>query len=438
MPLLPIKYTEIVYTVNSSTYPRRWAGRAACGFLLLVAAVLLLQGCSKSDDAASQGGGKKGKKGGNDGPVPVEVARVARKDVPIDMTAVGNVESYSTVSIRSQINGQLEKVFVEDGQYVAKDQKLFQIDARPLQAQVAQGEATLARDRAQLGQAQANVARDVANEKYARENAQRYQALFKEGVVSRDDQDRLGSTADAQSQLVVADRAAIESAQAQIQADQANLDNTKLQLSFTSISAPIDGRAGNVSVKAGNIINASQTELLSIAQVQPIYVTFAVPESRLGEIQRYMTTSKLVVEAAGQDQVNRVERGYLTFVDNNVDSTTGTIKLKGTFQNAERKLWPGEYANVTLKLSSQSNALVIPTQAVQSGQDGSYVYVVKGDRTVEARQITVGLRRETEVVVDKGLADGEIVVTQGQLRLAPGSRVNMSGPGGSRNKTGDS
>ena len=303
-------------------------------------ALLLLTGCAKSADAAAQGDGKKGKKGGNDGPVPVEAATAVRRDVPIDLAAVGNVESYSTVSIRSQISGQLEQVFVEDGQYIAKNEKLFQIDARPLEAQVAQGEATMARDRAQLGQAQANLARDIANEKYARENAQRYQTLFKEGVVSREEQDRLASTADAQTQLVAADRAAIESAKAQIQADEANLGNIKLQLSFTTISSPIDGRAGNVTVKAGNIINASQTELLSIAQVQPIYVTFAVPEARLGEIQRYMAGSKLVVEAAGQDQVNRVERGFLTFIDNNVDSTTGTIKLKGTFQNTERKLWP--------------------------------------------------------------------------------------------------
>jgi multidrug efflux system membrane fusion protein len=422
--------------VNFSNYPRKRAGEVACGLLLLAAAVLVMQGCAKTEDAASQGGGKKGKKGGDGGPVPVEVATVVRRDVPIDLTAVGNVEAYSTVSIRSQINGQLEKVFVEDGQYVTKNQKLFQIDPRPLQAQVAQAEATMARDRAQLGQAQANLARDIANEKYARENAQRYQALFKEGVVSRDDQDRLASTADAQTQLVLADKAAIESAQAQIQADEANLGNIKLQLSFTTIFAPIDGRAGNVSVKAGNIITASQTEMLSIAQVEPIYVTFAVPESRLGEIQRYMATSKLAVEATGQDQINEVEHGVLTFIDNNVDSTTGTIKLKGTFQNTDHKLWPGEYANVTLKLSTQANALVIPSQAVQTGQDGSYVYVVKDDRTVDARNVTLGLRRETEVVVDKGLSDGEIVVTQGQLRLAPGSRVNMPGEAGRRPRPG--
>jgi len=185
-------------------------------------------------------------------------------------------------------------------------------------------------------------------------------------------------------------------------------------------------------VKAGNIVTANQTELMSIAQVLPIYVSFSVPESRLGEIQRHMAGTKLTVEAAGQDELNRVERGVLTFVDNNVDSTTGTIKLKGTFQNAERKLWPGEYANVTLKLSMQSNALVIPNQAVQTGQDGAYVYLVNDDRTVQVRPIIAGLRREADIVIDKGLSDGETVVTQGQLRLAPGSRVTLPGEVGGR------
>ena len=203
-------------------------------------------------------------------------------------------------------------------------------------------------------------------------------------------------------------------------------------MSFTTIYAPIDGRAGNVTVKAGNIVNANQTELLLIAQVQPIYVTFSVPEARLEEIQRHMGGTRLVVEATGQEDVARVERGLLTFIDNNVDSTTGTIKLKGTFENGQRRLWPGEYANVTLKLSTQSNALVIPNQAMQTGQDGTYVYLVKEDHTVDVRPITVGLRRETDLVIASGLSEGETVVTQGQLRLAPGSRILLPGESGGR------
>src|SRR4029077_13142465 len=358
------------------------------------------------------------------------------KNVPIDMTAVGNVEPFSTVSVRPQVSGQIPEVFIEDGQYVAKNQKLFQIDPRPFEAQVAQVEATMSRDRAQLSQAQANLARDTANDRYAKEQADRYVALFQQGVVSRDDRDRFGSNADALAQLVLADKAAIESAQAQIQADAANLSNIKLQLSFTTIYSTLDGRAGNVTVKAGNIVTANQTEVLSIAQVQPIYVSFSVPENRLGEIQRYMAGTRLPVEAAGQDDLVTPERGVLTFIDNNVDSTTGTIKLKGTFQNAARKLWPGEYANVTLKLSTQANALVIPNQAMQTGQDGTYVYVVDADRKADVRPITIGLRGETDLVVDKGLSEGEMVVTQGQLRLAPGMRVSVPGEGGRAGKTG--
>ena len=321
--------------MNPKIFPRRSVWLAGLGLVGLALASLVIQGCDKAGDPAAQdggGGGKKGKKGkggGDTGPVPVEVAKVARKNVPIDMTAVGNVEPFSTVSVRPQVSGQFEEVFIQDGQYVAKGQKLFQIDPRPFEAQVAQVEATLSRDRAQLGQAQANLARDTANEKYAKEQADRYVALFQQGVVSRDDRDRFGSNADALGQLVLADKAAIESAQAQIQADTANLSNIKLQLSFTTIFSTLDGRAGNVTVKAGNIVTANQTEVLSIAQVQPIYVTFSVPENRLGEIQRYMAGTRLPVEAAGQDDLINPERGVLTFVDNNVDSTTGTIKTEG-------------------------------------------------------------------------------------------------------------
>jgi multidrug efflux system membrane fusion protein len=402
----------------------------------LLLASLAMQGCSTTETSAN--GGKKGKKGkgGDAGPVPVEVATVVRKNVPIDVTAVGNVEPLSTVSVRPQVGGQIEEVFIEDGQYIAKGQKLFQINPKPFEAQVAQVEANLARDRAQLGQAQANLARDVASEKYAREAADRYVALFKEGVVSRDDRDRFAASADALTQLVAADKATIQSAQAQIQADTASLGSANLMLSFTTVYATLDGRAGNVTVKAGNIVTANTTEVLSIAQVQPIYVSFSVPENRLGEIQRFMAGTRLPVEAAGQDDLKTPERGVLTFIDNNVDSTTGTIKLKGTFQNANRKLWPGEYANVTLKLSVQSNALVIPNQAMQTGQDGTYVYVVDADRKADVRPITIGLRGEADLVVDKGLSEGEMVVTQGQLRLAPGMRVSVPGEGSRAGKTG--
>ena len=344
------------------------------------------------------------------------------------------MEAYNTISIRPQVSGQLTKVFIQDGDYVIKGQKLFEIDPRPLQAQVAQAEAQLSKDRAQLQQANANLARDVANEKYAREQAARYVSLFDQGVVSKDDRERFASNADALGQSVQADQAAIESAKAQIQADQANLDNIGLQLSFTTISSPIDGRLGNITIKAGNIVSANQTELMSLAEVQPIYVTFAVPEPRLPEIRRFMGSgNKLPVEAKSQDEAGDGEHGELTFIDNNVDATTGTIKLKGTFKNADRKLWPGEFVNVSMRLTLQPNALVVPSAALQTGQDGTYIYVVKDDMTVEMRPVTAGLRVNDILVIDKGLKEGETVVTEGQLRLAPGSKVviqNGSGADG--------
>jgi multidrug efflux system membrane fusion protein len=403
----------------------------AIGLITLAFILLFLAGCGTS--GTSEGAGKKKGKKGGDAAAPVVTARVIRKDVPVDVTAVGNVEAYNTISIRPQVNGQLMKVFIEEGDYVREGQKLVEIDPRPLQAQVAQAEAQLAKDRAQLQQANANLARDVANEKYAREQAARYVSLFEQGVVSKDDRERFSSNADSLTQSVQADQAAIESAKAQIQADQASLDSIRLQLGFTTISAPIDGRLGNIAVKAGNIINANQTDLMSLAQVAPIYVTFSVPEPRLPEIRRFMGSgNRLPVEAKSQDESGEGERGELTFIDNNVDATTGTIKLKGTFHNADRKLWPGEFVSVSMRLTLQPNALIVPSAALQTGQDGTYIYVVKEDMTVEMRPVTAGLRVNDILVIDKGLREGEIVVTEGQLRLAPGSKVLIqgNGPGG--------
>ncbi|HTD44682.1 MAG TPA: efflux RND transporter periplasmic adaptor subunit [Bryobacteraceae bacterium] len=399
----------------------------------LLLAVLVISGCGKTDvsaDAPTGKGGKKGKgRGGDGGPVPVVVAKVALKNVPIEVIAVGNVEAYSTISVVPQVGGQLTEVFFHEGDYVMKGAKLFRIDPRPLEAMVAQAEANLARDTALLQQATANLARDTANQKYARDQADRYGKLFEEGIVSKDQGEQLSSNADALAQLVLADKASIESAKAQILADKANIDNIKLQLAYTTIYSPIDGRTGNLTVKSGNIVSPNTTILTTITQVEPIYVTFSVPESRLGDVRSYMAQGTLQVAARGQDGTD-ADLGQLTFVDNNVDTTTGTIKLKGTFQNASRKLWPGEYVNVTLRMSIRQNALVLPNQAVQTGQDGTYVYVVKDDRTVEMRPVTTGLRVDQDMVIDKGVKAGETVVTEGQLRLAPGSRVQTSGANG--------
>jgi len=396
----------------------------------LLLAALVIQGCSKGDVSADAPTGKKGKgRGGDGGPVPVVVVKVAQKSVPIEAIAVGNVEAYSTINVVPQVGGQLNEVYFHEGDYIAKGAKLFMIDPRQLEAMVAQAEANLARDTALQQQAQANLARDTANQKYARDQADRYAKLFEQGIVSKDQGEQLGTNADALTQLVLADKASIESAKAQILADQANISNIKLQLAYTTIYSPIDGRTGNLTVKSGNIVTANTTILTTITQVEPIYVTFSVPEARLADIRRYMAQGTLQVRARGQDGTD-VEQGQLTFVDNNVDTTTGTIRLKGTFQNTDRKLWPGEYVNVTVRMSMQQNALVLPNQAVQTGQDGTYVYVVKDDRTVEMRPVKTGLRVDQDMVIDQGVQSGETVVTEGQLRLAPGSRVQFGGAGG--------
>jgi multidrug efflux system membrane fusion protein len=405
------------------------------GLVCLLLATAVIQGCNKSEVSADAPAGKKGKgKSGDGGPVPVLVAKVVQKNVPIDVASVGNVEAYSTIIVVPQVGGQLTEVYFHEGDYVTKGAKLFTIDPRPLEGMVAQAEANLARDTALLQQAQANLARDTANQKYARETADRYAKLFEQGIVSKDQGEQLASNADALAQLVMADKASIESANAQILADKANIDNIKVQLGYTTIYSPIDGRTGNLTVKSGNIVTPNTTVLTTITQVEPIYVTFAVPEARLADVRRYMAQGTLRVEARGQDDTDS-EQGQLTFVDNNVDPTTGTIRLKGTFLNATRKLWPGEYANVKLRMSMQQNALVLPNQAVQTGQDGTYVYVVKDDGTVEMRPVNTGLRVDQDMVIDKGVQAGETVVTEGQLRLAPGSRVQMggaNGPGGFR------
>ena len=412
-----------------TTVPQSGFSWRAAGVLILAA--LCLAACSSSDTAADGGKGK-GKKGrgGEGGPVPVVVAKVIQKDVPVEISAVGNVEAYSTITVVPQIGGQLTDVYFHEGDYVKKSDRLFTIDPRPLEAQVAQAEANLARDQALLGQAQANLARDSASLKYAKDTAERYSKLYEQGIVSKDQGEQLAANADALAQLVQADRANIDSAKAQILADQANIANIKVQLGYTTIYSPIDGRTGNITVKQGNVVAPNTSQLMTITQVQPIYVTFAVPEARLADIRRYMGQGRLVVEARAQDGSTEPDRGELTFIDNNVDTTTGTIKLKGTFQNGGNKLWPGEYVNVILKLATQANALVVPNQAVQTGQDGTYIYVVGDDRKVQMRPVTTGIRVDQDLVIDKGVEEGETVVTEGQLRLAPGSQVVIGGPNG--------
>jgi membrane fusion protein, multidrug efflux system len=391
-----------------------WEGRAALASAALLAWSCLVSGCTgKSAPPPRQAEG-----------VPVVVATVSQRTVPVDIQVIGNVEAYATIAVKSQVGGELTLVHFREGDFVKKGDVLFTIDRRLLEAQVKQAQATLERDKAQLSLADANLARDVAQEKYTRDQAARYRNLFQKGVISREQFDQYQTGSDVQIEAVHADKAALESSRAALAADEAALRNIEVQLSYTLILSPIDGRTGNLMIKQGNVVKANDVDLVTINQLQPIYVTFTVPEARLADIKRYMAQGKVKVLANPPDS-DQAQTGDLSFIDNAVDATTGTIKLKGTFANADRKLWPGQYVRVTLRLGSARDALLVPTEAVQSGQDGQFVFVVKKDMTVDARPVVVGARIEKEQVIEQGLHLGETVVTEGQLRLAPGVRVKV-------------
>ena len=388
----------------------------------------------------AQDSGKKGKGKGKNaagGPVPVEVAKVTLKNVPVDISVVGNVEAYSVVTVRAQTGGMLIKVNFQEGDYVKKNDVLFMIDRKPLEGQMKSAVANLQKSTALELQAEANLNRDSANAKYAREQAERYSKLVEQGIFAKEQGEQLKSSADAQAQLLVADQAAITSAKAQMESDQSAINNLNIQLGYTNVYAPMDGRTGNISQKAGNIITANTTDLAIINQVEPIYVTFSVPEARLSDVKRYSENHKLTVTARAQDGTGDNEQGELTFIDSSVDTSTGTIKLKGTFPNKTHKLWPGQFVNAGLRLTMRNNAVVVPNQAVQTGQDGTYVYVVGEDRAVTVVPVKTGPRIDQDMVIEEGLKGGETVVTEGQLRLQPGSKVQVrgdkqTGDGGSR------
>ncbi len=332
-------------------------------------------------------------------PVPVLAATVEQKDVPIQVHAIGAVEAYSTVSVKTQITGELTGVFFKEGDDVQKGQLIFTLDKRPLEADVRRAQGALARDEAQA----ANALSDQ----------RRYEALVKAGVVSTQEYDRVASNSEALAAAVRADKGALE--------------NAKVQLVYASIYSPINGRTGNLLVHQGNMIKANDVPaLVNINQVEPIYVTFMVPQQYLAEVKQYSRSGSLPVQAVIPSDSRGTITGKLSFIDNAVDSGTGTIKLKGVFANRDRRLWPGQFVDAYLTLKTQNNAVVIPSQAIQNGQQGTFVYVIKDDNTVEARTITTSETQQAgQVIVQKGLAVGERIVTDGQLRLVPGAKVQI-------------
>jgi membrane fusion protein, multidrug efflux system len=356
---------------------------------------------SKAGSATPSPGRSGGRSQGSSGrsaAVPVTVATVVQKNLPVQLDATGSVEAYSTVSIRAQAGGVVTKVSFTQGQDVKQGDPLFTIDPRPYDAALKQAEANLARDTAQL--------------QNSREQVKRYAELFKKQFVSAEQYDQIRTNSDALESVVVADSAAV--------------DNAKVQLSYCYIFSPVNGRTGTLLVNEGNLVRTNDaTPMVIINQVNPIYVTFSLPEGNLPEIKARMAQTTLKVLAVLPQSPDRPEEGILTFVDNAVDSTTGTIKFRGTFANTARRLWPGQFVKVVLNLSEQPNAIVIPFQAIQSNENGQLVFVVKPDRTVEVRPIIVSRTLGGQAIVDKGLTPGETVVTDGQFLLSAGSRVQI-------------
>jgi membrane fusion protein, multidrug efflux system len=360
---------------------------------LFVAISVTLSACSASDAQGPNAGASQPA-------VPVTVDHVVEKVMPLDVNVVGTAEAFSTVAVRAQVTGELKDVNFNQGDDVEAGQVLFTLDHRPLEAA--------------LNQAEANLARDTAQAANAKVIAQRMDDLVERGVGTREQRDTARTTAAALDASVGANRAAVE--------------NAKVQLQYATIRAPISGRTGALMVHAGNLVRANdQTPLVVINQVSPIYVSFGVPEALLPELRRYMAQRELAVEALPPNEEVAPAAGSISFVDNQVDQTTGTIRIKATFPNANRRLWPGQFVNVRVRLTTDPHAIVVPSVAVQAGPEGRYVYVVKGDKTVEMRHVVVARTAGSETVLKEGVKPGETVVTDGQLRLVPGSRISIKG-----------
>ena len=367
---------------------RRKFTNAALGGVLATA--LLLSGCGEQ------------KQQGAPARVPVTVTDVQQKTVPVQVRVIGNVDPYTTVGIKPQITGEIVGVHFTEGQDVKKGQLLFTFDPRPFEAD--------------LLRAQANLAQDEAKAKNAEIEHRRYSKLMEAGVVAKEQAEQMETNDAAMLATVNADRAQAEYA--------------RVQLIYTKIYSPMDGRTGNLMLHRGTVVKANpDNPIITINQINPIYVTFSVPQQVLPDIKQHMAKGNLKVMATIQGQEDRPEAGTLTFIDNNVDLTTGTIKLKGTFENRDRRLWPGQYVNVTLTLTEEPNAIVVPTQAIQTGQNGSYVFIVKPDLTAESRPVKVERNIDNEAVIESGLSAGEKVVTDGQIRLVTGSKVEIKNGG---------
>jgi membrane fusion protein, multidrug efflux system len=377
-----------------------------CNLLLITVAIASLTACGKKDPAQSGNASARPA-------APVVVAVAEQRDVPVQLSAIGNVESYQTVQIRSQVNGQIQSIFFKEGQDVHKGQLLFQLDKKPFQADLDKATGMLQHDEAQ-----------AAN---SRLQAERYNVLETQGVASKEQADQVRAQAKADASAVYADRAAVDAA--------------KVQLQYTDIKAPINARTGALLMNVGNLVKANDTPfLVQLNQVTPIYATFSIPENQLDAVRKF-AAGNLKVLAFPKGQNTNPAEGKLTFIDNGVDMQTGTVKLKATFANKDRRLWPGQYVDVVLNLSTRKQAVLVPTKAIQTGQQGPYVYVVTPQSTAESRNVETSGTYQNSTIIAGGVSAGEKVVVDGQLRVAPNAKVLVQStvpttpPGGSENAT---
>jgi multidrug efflux system membrane fusion protein len=364
--------------------------------VMVCGSLTLLAGCSGG------AGSKTTPPGGPPPSVPVTAGSAVRKDVPVQLRTIGTVEAYSSVSIKTMVNGQIVKVGFREGQEVKRGDLIFVIDPRPYEAA--------------LKTAEANLARTIVLRENAEKDLKRYASLIEKDLVPRQQFDQATSAAAALA--------------AAVNADQSLVENARVQLGYCFIHSPISGRTGNLYIKEGNVIKANDVALVTINQIVPINVSFSVPEQNLAEIRKYQEAGTLRVEAMIRGQEDRPAHGTLTFIGNTVENSTGTIQLKGTFPNGDRRLWPGQFVSASLTLSVKKGAVVVPTPAVQTGQRGQFVFVVKPDLTVESRPVVTGETAGGETVIEKGIRADERVVTDGQLRLVPGTRVEIKAEAG--------
>lgn len=389
--------------------------------LLILAVALTTVSCTRGGASANTTPAEQ--------PVSVRVVPAVAADVPLEISAIGNVEAISTVDIKSRVTAPVLRVYFADGQDVRKGELLFDLDPEVYNRQVAEIEANIAKDNANQQQAEANIAKDQATLKNAQSIAERGRQLSSAGIFSREQTEQVTSNADSAKATLDADRAGVSSAKAAEQADRARLAQIKLQLGYTKIYAPISGRVGAILIKPGNLAKENDTTLVSILQVSPIYVSFSIPEDLLPEVRRYGSAHPLAVTAVGADKT--ASEGKLGFIDSAVDTTTGTIKLKASFDNARRVLWPGQFVNVRARLNVEHGRILVPSRTVQTGPQGKYVWILNSaDSTASMRNIQV-LRtyvapdQTEEAVIGSGVAAGERVISEGQMKLAPGGHVRL-------------